>query len=207
MWRPWRPYLLALSFALGAILNVLADDPTFTTIDFPGATQTDAHGINARGDIVGGYANPGENTTLPGGSLPHAFLLSRGHFSNIDFPGATYTFASRNNARGDIVGWYSSADNLGHGYLLSGDEFASIDFSGASYTNANSINPRGDIVGRYDTADGQTHGYLLSGGEFTSIEFPGASRFTTAIGINPRGDIVGKYKTADGLLHGYLLTR
>src|SRR5262245_43031614 len=103
MRRPWRLYLLALSFALGAISNVLADDRTFTTIDFPGATQTDAHGINPRGDIVGGYANAGENTNLPGGALPHLFLLSGGQFSNMDFPGATYTNASRNNARGDIV--------------------------------------------------------------------------------------------------------
>ena len=44
MRRQWKLYLLALSFALGATSNVLADGPTFTTIDFPGATTTPALG-------------------------------------------------------------------------------------------------------------------------------------------------------------------
>ena len=45
MRRQWILYVLALSFALGATSNVLADGPTFTTIDFPGATSTLAWGI------------------------------------------------------------------------------------------------------------------------------------------------------------------
>jgi hypothetical protein len=45
MRRQVRLYVLALSFALGATSNILADGPSFTTIDFPGAVGTQAWGI------------------------------------------------------------------------------------------------------------------------------------------------------------------
>ncbi|MCI0416007.1 hypothetical protein L0222_24795, partial [bacterium] len=91
-----------------------------------------------------------------------------GTFTTIDFPGASVTFASRNNSSGDIVGRYISA-GVTHGFLLSWGELTSIDFPGASFTTANGINPSGDIVGRYISA-GVQHGFLLSGGEFTSFD-------------------------------------
>src|SRR5215469_2416726 len=170
-----------------------AKDPTFTSIDFAGATFTNAAGINPRGDIVGGY-------TLAG--ITHGYLLSGGEFTSIDFPGATFTTALGINPRGDIVGRYNTDGGVAHGYLLSGGEFTSIDFPGANSTQANKINPQGDIVGWYDNS---THGYLRSGGEFTSIDFPGATQ-TAARDINPRGDIVGDYRLA-GIGHGFLLSQ
>ena len=50
-------YSLALGFLLGVTSNVLADSPTFTTIDFPGATTTTPWSINTRGDIAGLYVS------------------------------------------------------------------------------------------------------------------------------------------------------
>ncbi len=76
-------YLLTLSFALGAISNAFGQGPTFTTIEFPGATLTNAFGINTRGDIVGNYVNADKSE--------HGFLLSGGQYSTIDFPGDTTT--------------------------------------------------------------------------------------------------------------------
>jgi hypothetical protein len=73
-------YVLALSFALGATSNILADGPTFTTIDFPGAVATQAWGITLSGDIAGWYVSADTET--------HGFLKSRGRFISIDFPGA-----------------------------------------------------------------------------------------------------------------------
>ena len=101
--------MLALGFALGVTSNLLGADPTFTSIDFPGAALTRAHGINPRGDIVGQYVSAG---------LTHGFLLSGGQFTTIDFPGATFTDAKKINPKGDIVGFYMSA-GLTHGFLLS----------------------------------------------------------------------------------------
>ena len=73
-----RLYLLALSFALGAASNAFGQSPTFTQIDYPGATSTQAWGINSRGDIVGHYVSANKSS--------HGFLLSGGHFTSIDFP-------------------------------------------------------------------------------------------------------------------------
>jgi hypothetical protein len=58
-------YLLALSFALSASSNGLEEDRTFTTIDFPGATEAEALGINSRGDIVGNYTQLAGTSYFP----------------------------------------------------------------------------------------------------------------------------------------------
>ena len=53
----------------------------------------------------------------------HGYLLRRGHFTTIDFPGApTFTTAIGINPRGDIVAFYKSADGASHGYLLTREE-------------------------------------------------------------------------------------
>jgi len=57
MKRQWKLYLLALGFLLGATSNLLADGPTFTAIDFPGATSSQAWGVNLSGDIIGFYVS------------------------------------------------------------------------------------------------------------------------------------------------------
>src|SRR5262249_49526852 len=175
------------------------------TIDFPGASATQALGINPRGDIVGQYED-GEGVT-------HAFLLGGGQFTSFDFPGATRTTAFGINPRGDIVGLYRSSGTTScdgivpgcvcHGYLLSRGEFRSIDIPGATQTHANGINPRGDIVGLYTDAGGVQHGFLQSGPEISTIDFPGAT-LTTAGGISPSGDVVG-HQVSGGVRHGYLL--
>ena len=76
----------ALGFLLGAASNLLADGGAFTAIDFPGATSTQAWGINPGGDIIGFYVSADKAT--------HGFLKSRGEYSSIDFPGAGYTEAN-----------------------------------------------------------------------------------------------------------------
>ena len=94
MRRPWKLYSLALGFFLSATSNVLGQGPTFTTIDFPGATSTLAWAINTRGDIVGAYVSAYNST--------HGFLLRGGQYSTIDFPDATSTQVFTINPRGDV---------------------------------------------------------------------------------------------------------
>src|SRR6516165_10732221 len=95
----------------------------FSTLDFPGAVSnvsacsaqlgggTTAGGINPRGDIVGYYCGDDGNN--------HGFLLNKGNFSAVDFPGAIFTFAGGITPEGDIVGGYQSADGTYHGFVLS----------------------------------------------------------------------------------------
>jgi uncharacterized membrane protein len=78
--------LVALSFVLSVTPSALSsDDPTFTTIDFPGATFNSAMGINSRGDIVGQYNTAGR---------VHGYLWREGEFTSIDFPGGVNTIRS-----------------------------------------------------------------------------------------------------------------
>jgi len=82
----------------------LLDNGKFTTIDFPGAFGTAAHGINAAGQIVG--SNP---------EARHGFLLSEGEFTEIQINSAN-TAALGINADGLIVGAFQP-DYHNHGFL------------------------------------------------------------------------------------------
>lgn len=128
-------------------------------------------------------------------------------FKLIDFPGAASTQSWGINSRGDIVGFYTSADKSSHGFLLSGGHYTPIDFPGAAVTLLNGIDARGAIVGEYGTTLTSPHrGFVLStGGIFTPIDYPGAA-FTSAIGIAPGGEIVGFYALADNVNHSFVLT-
>ncbi len=93
---------------------------TFTTLDFPDATSTSAVGINASGDIVGGYDDAD--------GVGHGFLLAKGTFTTIDVPGATFSAAHGINSAGKIVGEYGDlATFVFHGFLLAKGTFTTID--------------------------------------------------------------------------------
>src|SRR5690242_7843203 len=79
---------------------------SFTTLDVPGASRnigTWATGINASGQIVGGY------------DRNHGFLFDNGRYTTLEVPGTIYnngdftigTQAQAINASGQIVGSYS----------------------------------------------------------------------------------------------------
>ena len=132
----------------------------FTTIDFPGASLTEAWKIDSRGRVVGFYVDPG-------GSL-HGFLWSAGQFDSIDFLGATGTAAFGINNRGEIVGSYCLTVPCGtslvkqHGFISRRGEFTSFDFPGAEGTRAFAINDRGDIAGAFVDLAGKNHAFLIS---------------------------------------------
>jgi probable HAF family extracellular repeat protein len=134
----------------------------FSTIHVPGALETHAWKINARGQIVGNFRDSG-------GTF-HVFLR-RQSFTPIDFPNAVATGARSGtggiNSRGDIVSEYCSAPcpspSAQHGFLrIWQGGFETIDVPNAVRTVALGINTRGDIVGLYDDTGSNTHGFLLS---------------------------------------------
>jgi len=129
-------------------------------------------------------------------------------FSEIAFPGVSYTEPFGINDSGQLVGVYQDASTTFHGFLLSGGTYTSIDVppafgavggpSGGTY--AIGINSSGDIVGNYFTCSvpngyGCRHSYLLSNGVFTALpDAPGSMPGTTAAwSINSSGQIVGWY--------------
>jgi uncharacterized membrane protein len=146
----------------------------------PGASDTEAYGLNDKGDIVGKFLDR---------SGEHGFLLSRGEFTHINIPSATLTDAFGINDRGHIVGHLRDASG-NDGFLLSGDEVTRIKVPGAVLTVALGINDQGEIVDTYTTVGGTFHGFLLTHGEFITIDVPGAPS-TNAQSINNAGEIVG----------------
>src|SRR5262245_11846332 len=99
---------------------------TFTTIDVPGSADTGAAGINAAGQIVGGY-------TDASGSV-HGFLLDNGSFTTIDIQGARGTGAGGINEAGKIVGGYTNASGTDHGFLIDNGTFTTIDPPGDTFS-------------------------------------------------------------------------
>ena len=180
---------LFISIVLIGAPAVVARSFTFTSVDPPGSTSTDAMGVNSSGQVIGGYTN------ASGG---HGFLMKAGAFSSIDFPGASDTSASGINDTGQIVGRY--VENGQHGFLLAGGSFTTLDFPGLLNATPSGINNLGQIVGSIPNKNnsGHSYGFVQNGNSFTSFTF-GGSLDTWADGINDSGSVVGTYADAGGL--------
>ncbi len=186
-----------LLFALAAPAH--AQGFTFTTIDAPNSIFTVARVVNSQGDIVGWFMDTGGKR--------HAYLLSNGSFTQIDFNNDVTrqtTADGLNNGR-DIVGDYRDKNMITHGYLLSGVTFTTIDPPGSLRTTARAINSSGDIVGFFRDSTG-FHGFLVNKNNlasFTILDFPGAT-FTLATAINDSGQIVGLHGDSAFVDHAFV---
>lgn len=135
----------------GSNLNgFLFSGGNFSSVDYPGATETVPTKINDLGQITGHYSSYSGN---------NGFLLSGVTFTLIAFPGATSTAADGINNSGQIVGAYVLSGTF-HGYLFTGGMFTTIDFPGSlGLTEILGINDSSIIVGEYADGTG-THGFL-----------------------------------------------
>jgi uncharacterized membrane protein len=180
------------------------DPGVLTTLDFPGASDTYAYGINESGTVVGQWdlLDAGGNVLVV-----HGFTWNNGAFTQADFPGSGDTYLWGINARGDVVGAWDSgiASPIAHGFVCSKGQCSSFDVPvpGATLTQPDDINAHGQITGLYIDVNGVIHAFLLAGANFTSFDYPGAVT-TSAWGINSRGQIVGNHYGSDGIAHGYL---
>jgi probable HAF family extracellular repeat protein len=170
-------------------------------IDFPGAAQTEAFGINEKGDIVGSYAD--DSGTF------HGFLLQDGSFATIDFPGAVLTFPDDINNQGEIAGAYQDALFAFHGFVLDKDGFRTVDDPAQGSlpsTQLFSINNKGDILGDFAADEfGIFHGaFLLTHGTFIPFTVPGATQGIFALGLNDNNDVAGSFLGDDFVQHGFI---
>ena len=90
-------------------------------LDYPGATSTQARGINNPGDVVGTFVCAAPCTNPLTGELStagtHGFLLQNGVYSRIDVPGASATIPRGISANGTVVGQYTAAGVIDHGLM------------------------------------------------------------------------------------------
>jgi probable HAF family extracellular repeat protein len=198
MHRALLSTVLSLSVLLSPLVAAYAASYTFTTIDVPGATNTEAYGINTADQIVGIFYDAT-------GRL-HGFLKDGATFTTIDVPGATQTEARGISETGEIVGFFYDATGGGrHGFVTDGATFTPIDVPGAFLTAAYGINTADQIVGTFQDATERYHGFVTDGATFIPIDVPGAF-LTAAYGINTADQIVGTFRSASGPLHGFVAT-
>ena len=193
---------IALTVLLASTLvaTVKGAGLVFTIFDVPGATTTNAQGINHQGDIVG--------TFIDAAGRQHGFLRSGSQFRTIDFPGAQASFARGINNAGDIVGTYQRQGETGgipqHGFLLTRrGGLLAIDYPGHLNTIPQRILDDGTILGCYHDNDtmGSMHGMQFRRG-FSAIDMT----MSMHNGATPGGEyIVGLFTDMDGRSKAYVM--
>jgi probable HAF family extracellular repeat protein len=191
---------ITLFWLIFSATTLFATNYRFTKIDVPGEPYTTANGINARGDIVGGYVDVN--------GVGHGFSLREGVFSTVDFPNASFTLARAINARGDIAGRFLDINGNYHAFLLRDGQFTQIDYPGAAATVGRGINNAGDVTGNHIDSAGTESGFILKDGTFHDVRVPHS--FSTDVFMaedNGRvmvGDAVMEF---DAALHGYVRSK
>ena len=100
----------------GEFVGFVIRDGQFETIRFPGASRTEAQGINNLGQVIGSYVDIPLTFPLPEEPQDRGFLLSEGKFITIEFPGARNTVPRGINDWSEIVGYYDDGTGR-HGFL------------------------------------------------------------------------------------------
>ncbi len=136
----------------------------FHQITIPGflSTNTSAFGVNANGDVVGGFVANG---------AAFGYLLRNGKLTILSFPGAKAgTTPTSINDQGVVVGNYSLAPfDGGHAFMWKDGVFSNINPPGSTSSLASKISNTGVVVGSY-VSDGLRHGYAFKNGTYTKID-------------------------------------
>ncbi len=134
-----------IGLALTADHGFIDDAGVFTQLDFPGASETTAFGINSSGTVVGIYAND---------VVQHSFIYENGVYTDVNFPGANWTDATAINDLGVIVGYYQDANFNVNGFMYYQGQWAQINVQPGNTTAVIGINRHNDLVGTWNGPTG-----------------------------------------------------
>jgi len=147
-------------------------------VDYPGALNTSASGINENGDVVGSFEN-GLN------QIQGFVRFADGTFSDpIVYPTALNTYLSDINNTGTMCGSYTLGDGVFHGFFLSGSTFTKFDLH-AHNTYLRGLNDARNFCGT--TID---QAFVSIDGTVTMFAIP-RHVITDAYGINNLNQAVG----------------
>ena len=169
--------------------------PTITTFDPPGSTETDPQSIS-NGAITGSYRDAS--------NVAHGFVRAPdGTITAFDPVGSNGTFGTGINKQGAIAGSYQDASGASHGFTRTANgTITAFDPPGSVRTIGNAINNNGAIAGYYLDAGSMFHGFARApDGTFTAFD-PTGSAGTFAWGINNKGAITGLYSD-NVAVHGF----
>lgn len=190
---PFRTILALSLFAIPAAtqsLQAQAKNPppvtfTYTAVNYPGATYTEAFAINDSEEVVGTY---GTNVQLQNG-----FQEQNNVFTTDNCVLENETLMSDVNNKGEIVGSYAGNDNGNiEGFIWEGNGQCQTiaDPNGSAATDVWGVNDNGVLVGFYTDSAGNYQGFEWVNGTFTNIACAGWTN-TRAYGINDAGIIMG----------------
>jgi uncharacterized membrane protein len=173
-----------------------------TKIDDPDAAGfTVVYDINDGGQLAGAYD-----------IVTHGYFKdTNGNFTTIDHPLALRVTGEPIgiNNLGQIVGAYTTPDELFHGFLRDAGGFTAIDFENALQTYPHKINDNRQVVGYFVDNDG-VHGFLFDHDDFTKIDYCASDYCgnnvlaTQAFDIDNNGQIVGLFIDNQQRVHGFL---
>lgn len=174
--------LFLLICAMTPAASPIAQDYTFTEIDFPGAADTRALGVNDLNEVVGSYRLFGTR----------GLFYSGGAFQTIEPERAVFTRIHGINNAGRMVGFYMDLRfGVFRGFIRIGECFNDIDYPPPPQdTRAYGINAFDQVVGGYIDRAGSEHGFLLNEGVYSAIDCPGRTN-TRAYGIDDNGTVIG----------------
>jgi hypothetical protein len=166
----------------------------------PNDTQnfTEGRGINNLGTVCGDYVGSDDNG--------HGFFLSRGTFTEYNFPGALTTLVLAINDVGNFAGTFSltGPNGIFQAFVSLGGTITSFSVPGAISTFAYQLNNSNKLlVGYYIDSSGTLHGYFrdANGALHFPID-PSGSTGTVLFGVNERNWVVGRYVDSSGVTHG-----
>jgi hypothetical protein len=169
---------------------------TYTTLDDASdPTFNQLLGIN-KSNVIAGYFGIGAP-----GHPNKGYILNppygQSNYVNENFPGSVQTQVTAINNKGDLAGFWVSANNTNRGWVMWNGVFTSYKDHNTpkmpgTVNQLLGLNDAGTAVGFYNDATGNSHAFTLDQrtGKFTAVNVPGASS-AVASGINSAGDIVG----------------
>jgi hypothetical protein len=183
-------------FTICAVIMMFGADyaratETWTTIGYPGASDTAAFGIS--GNSVVGYYYDGYGK--------HGFLYNGTGWTPLNYPGANLT-QSMGIGGNSIVGFYYDSSGE-HGFLYDGTSYTTLTYPGATIATWASGISGNSIVGTYTDSSYYGHAFLYNGTSWISLDYPEAKQVTEAYDISG-SSIVGAYTDSAYNAHGFL---
>jgi hypothetical protein len=195
-------FAIALALASALPSTLLAQQFSFAPIDVPGATATQARGINASGEIVGFYKTTAcaDYSVSAPGCPTHGFKYVNGTYVKLTVPNATSTAIMGLNDFGDIVGFYTNRDGSRHGFLwLHTNVLKTIDYPGTSFVTVpmgvnNALTVVGGLWSINSNGTFAEGGFIWRNGHFSALNLgtAGCLNCTSVNGISNNGIKVGQ---------------